>query len=50
MNLGLLYESPFTDIHSTGLDGIFNDDEADEIVELVRSFNNTVDSPFGGVA
>jgi type I restriction enzyme R subunit len=43
MNPGLLYESPFTDIHSSGLDGVFNDDEADEIVSLVRSFNETVD-------
>lgn len=50
MNPGLLYESPFTDIHSSGLDGVFNDDEADEIVELVRSFNDTVGDPFKTVA
>ncbi len=50
MNPGLLYESPFTDAHSSGLDGIFNDDEADEIVALVRSFNDTVDSSSRGVA
>lgn len=50
MNPGLLYESPFTDIHSSGLDGVFNDDEADEIVELVSSFNDTVDSSSRGVA
>lgn len=43
MNPGLLYESPFTDFHSNGLDGVFDDDEADEIVSLVRSFNETVD-------
>jgi type I restriction enzyme, R subunit len=43
MNPELLYESPFTELHSSGLDGIFNDDEADEIVSLVRSFNETVD-------
>ena len=50
MNPGLLYESPFTDIHSNGLDGVFNDDEADEIVGLVRSFNENADSSFRGVA
>ena len=50
MNPGLLYESPFTDAHSSGLDGVFNDDRADEIVGLVRSFNETVDSPFKGAA
>lgn len=50
MNPGLLYESPFTDIHSNGLDGVFNDDEADEIVGLVRSFNETVYNPSRTVA
>ncbi|MBW4532637.1 MAG: DEAD/DEAH box helicase family protein [Pleurocapsa minor HA4230-MV1] len=50
MNPGLLYESPFTDLHSSGLDGLFNDNRADEIVTLVRSFNETVDSSFRGVA
>ncbi len=50
MNPGLLYESPFTDAHSSGLDGVFNDDRADEIVRLVRSFNETVDPPFRTVA
>ena len=42
MNPGLLYESPFTDVHSNGLDGVFNDDDADRIVSLVRSFSKTV--------
>ena len=50
MNPGLLYEPPFTDIHNEGLDGVFNDDEADEIIALVRSFNQTVDNPFRTVA
>ncbi|NJM42343.1 MAG: hypothetical protein HC853_17200 [Anaerolineae bacterium] len=50
MNPGLLYESPFTDIHTSGLDGVFNDHEADEIISLVRSFNEAVDNPFKGVA
>ncbi|VEP15956.1 Heavy metal transporter [Hyella patelloides LEGE 07179] len=50
MNPGLLYESPFTDLHSSGLDGVFNDDEADEIVALVRSLNETVDDSSRTVA
>lgn len=33
---GLLYEPPFTGVHVHGLDGIFGDDEADAIVEVVR--------------
>jgi type I restriction enzyme R subunit len=43
MNPGLLYEFPFTDSHPEGLDGMFNDDEADKIVSIVRSFNESVD-------
>jgi type I restriction enzyme R subunit len=43
MNPGLLYEFPFTDSHPEGLDGIFNEDEADQIVAIVRSFNASVD-------
>ncbi|MBE9044308.1 DEAD/DEAH box helicase family protein [Pleurocapsales cyanobacterium LEGE 10410] len=50
MNPGLLYESPFTDAHSSGLDGVFNDDDADEIVALVRAFNKNADNPFTGAA
>ncbi|HEY9766955.1 MAG TPA: hypothetical protein V6C71_00425 [Coleofasciculaceae cyanobacterium] len=50
MNPGLLYKSPFTDDHSSGLDGVFNDDRADEIVALVRSFSKTVDESFNDVA
>ena len=50
MNPGLLYESPFTDHHSSGLDGVFNNDKADEIVALVRSFNEIVDNSSRTVA
>ena len=50
MNPGLLYEPPFTDIHDEGLDGVFNDDDADSLVSLVRSFNTTVGDPFKTVA
>jgi type I restriction enzyme R subunit len=44
---GLLYEPPFTDSHPEGLDGVFRDDDADQIVALVRSFNETVEAEFG---
>lgn len=42
MDPGLLYESPFTDLHYKGLDGVFEDDDAHQIVLLVGSFNETV--------
>jgi type I restriction enzyme R subunit len=47
MDPGLLYEAPFTDSHPEGLDGVFRDDEADQIISLVRSFNETVEAEFG---
>ena len=47
MNPGLLYEPPFTNIHSGGLDGVFADTEADAIVAIVHSFNETVDAQYG---
>lgn len=42
MDVGLLYEPPFTDLHHQGLDGLFNETDADEIVALIGSFNETV--------
>jgi type I restriction enzyme R subunit len=47
MDPGLLYEPPFTDSHPEGLDGVFRDDDADQIILLVRSFNETVGVEFG---
>ncbi|MDJ0845176.1 type I restriction endonuclease subunit R [Crocosphaera sp.] len=38
-----LYQSPFTDYHYEGIDGIFNESEADEIVALIESFNQTIE-------
>ena len=43
MDPGLLYEPPFTDLHYKGLDGVFRDNDADQIVALIRSFNGTVE-------
>jgi type I restriction enzyme R subunit len=45
MNPGLLYEVDFTG-HDDGLDSFFEDD-ADQIVSLVRSFNETVEAEVG---
>lgn len=46
MEPGRLYERPFTDLHSEGLDGLLKDDVADEIVRIVRSINrNAVAAP-----
>ncbi len=46
MNPYLLYEAPFTDIHMEGVDGVFNDDDADNIIAIVRSFNDSVEVTF----
>jgi type I restriction enzyme R subunit len=46
MNPGLLYAPPFTDTDPNGLDGVFSDNEADNIVAIVRGFNKTVGAEF----
>ncbi len=43
----MLYEPPFTHLHPEGLDGVFDDGAADQVMELVRSFNQTVGAEFG---
>lgn len=47
MDPGTLYESPFTDSHPAGLDGMFEDNEADNLVAIIRSFNENVDVKYG---
>lgn len=47
MDPGLLYEPPFTELHYQGLDGVFEDEDANKIVLLVDSFNETVGVEFG---
>ena len=47
MDPGLLYEPPFTELHDEGLDGVFQDNDADQIIGIVRSFNETVEANFG---
>lgn len=38
---------PSADSYPEGLDGVFRDDDADQIISLVRSFNETVKAEFG---
>jgi type I restriction enzyme R subunit len=39
LNLGQLFEAPFTSIHSEGLGGVFpNEKQLDQVIQLVRSF------------
>jgi type I restriction enzyme, R subunit len=46
MNPELLFKPPFTDFHRAGLDGVFGDDDADSIVAIIHSFNQTVEVNF----
>lgn len=46
MNPEQLYESPFTEVHPDGLDGVFSDRQADRILEIVRSINHTAEAKF----
>jgi type I restriction enzyme R subunit len=41
MDAGLLYEPPFTDYSSTGLDGVFEDRDANELVSILRSIRES---------
>jgi type I restriction enzyme R subunit len=50
MDPGLLYEPPFSDIHQQGLDGLFKEDDAQNIVSIVRGFNETVGARYGDAA
>nr|WP_242050535.1 DEAD/DEAH box helicase family protein [Oculatella sp. FACHB-28] len=50
MDPGQLYESPFTEAHPDGLDGLFKDNDADQIVAIVQSFNDTVEAQFGAAS
>ncbi|HEY9645717.1 MAG TPA: DEAD/DEAH box helicase family protein, partial [Chroococcidiopsis sp.] len=50
MDPGHLYEPPFTEAHPDGLDGLFRDNDADQIVAIVQSFNETVEAQFGAAS
>ena len=39
LDIGTLYEAPFTDISSEGIDGIFSSKDADNIIYLINSIN-----------
>ncbi|MEA5471361.1 type I restriction-modification enzyme R subunit C-terminal domain-containing protein, partial [Spirulina sp. 06S082] len=41
------YEPPFTDFHGEGLDGVFSDTDANNILAIARSFNQTIEVKFG---
>lgn len=36
------YESPFTDLDDMGIAGIFNRDQAQQIIKIVRALNEAV--------
>ncbi len=42
----MLYQAPYTDTRNQGLDGIFGDTEASNIISIIRSFNSLVDVDF----
>jgi len=38
-----LYEDPFTVVDADGIDGVFAEDEADELINIINTFNPTTD-------
>ena len=47
MNRIQVCDGSLTDLHSDSLDGLFQDDNADNIIAIIRSFNETVSINFG---
>jgi type I restriction enzyme R subunit len=39
MDPGLLYEPPFTSVHHEGLDGLFPEAAADQLVQVIENIN-----------
>ncbi len=48
MDPGQLYEAPFTGHHQEGVEGLFGDDDVDNIISIVQAFNTTVEAEFAG--
>ena len=40
LDIGTLYETPFTDLNAEGIDGIFSSKDADNIIYLIQEINN----------
>ena len=40
LDIGTLYEAPFTDINAEGIDGVFSTKDADNIIYLIKEINN----------
>ena len=41
MQSSQLYEPPFSQMHYEGLDGVFNNEDADNIIGVVEAFNQS---------
>jgi type I restriction enzyme R subunit len=48
MDPGQLYEEPFTGFHEEGVEGLFADDDVDDLIAIVQAFNTTVGVDFSG--
>jgi type I restriction enzyme R subunit len=42
IELGRLYEDPFTLVDADGIDGVFSEDEADELINIINTFNPNI--------
>jgi len=40
LDIGTLYEAPFTDLNAEGIDGMFSSKDADNIIYLIKEINN----------
>jgi len=44
MTPGVLFDPPFTDIHSYGLNGVFDQEDSDEITEIILTINKNAEA------
>ena len=45
MEIGALYEPPFTDLHAEGPEGLFAEPDIDALVHIIRSINTNANYP-----
>lgn len=43
LDIGELYEPPFTNYHENGLDGVFEGEISDQLVAIIKNINSQVE-------
>lgn len=49
IDIGMLYEPPFTDFNEKGIDGIFVNDRIDQIISLITAINDNAETTYNNI-